>query len=197
MKRFFSGILAALVLAVIGILFVAYSGRVDVSATGSHLPGMDWFLSTTRDSSVEHRAESIRVPPDLDELSRRQRGFEHYHEMCEGCHGAPGVPRSEVAEGLDPRPPELQRGVDGPREVFWVVKHGIRMTGMPAFGPSHDDQKLWDIVAFVEQLPGMSADIYAQEVHDAGLAAAKGAAGDDGDEGHAAVHPGDDTHAGG
>jgi mono/diheme cytochrome c family protein len=196
-KRFLYGVLTTIAVAVIGLLFVAFSGVADVSAGGSHLPGMDWFLSTTSDSSVERHAEGIRVPPDLDQLSRQQAGLAHYHEMCVGCHGAPGVPPSEIGEGLDPRPPHLQDGVDDPARVFWVVKHGIRMTGMPAFGPSHDDQTLWDIVAFVERLPSMSADIYAQELRAAGIEPAEGAEGGDGDEGAQATPAAGDAHGSG
>jgi mono/diheme cytochrome c family protein len=83
--------------------------------------------------------------------------------MCEHCHGGPGVERDEWASGMRPRPPHLteEAGEWEPKEVFWLVKHGARMTGMPAFGPTHDDQTLWSIVALVKDLPAMTPERYA------------------------------------
>ena len=81
--------------------------------------------------------------------------------MCSGCHLAPGMKRTEISQGLYPRAPELRRGSHlTPAEEFWVVKHGIKMTGMAAWGVTHDDDLLWDIVAFLRKLPELSADQY-------------------------------------
>jgi mono/diheme cytochrome c family protein len=62
-------------------------------------------------------------------------GAAEYDDMCSGCHLAPGQEKTEISKGLYPSPPELSRGNDlNPAEQFWVLKHGIKMTGMPAWG---------------------------------------------------------------
>ena len=82
--------------------------------------------------------------------------------MCEHCHGAPGINRREWAEGILPQPPHLVEAAAEwtPAEVFWLVKHGVKMTAMPAFGPTHNDEALWNITAFVKQLPAMTKPQY-------------------------------------
>jgi len=144
----------ALVIAVV----TAYSGCVDVSAT-SHSSGLTrWFLTTTRDHSISAGAKGVVVPP-LDDPATLAMGADHYQEMCVTCHGAPGIEPSEVGQGLEPPAPKLP--TDRPAaETYWVVKNGIRMTGMPAFGKTHDDHKIWAIVAFVERLRGMTPGEY-------------------------------------
>jgi len=84
-----------------------------------------------------------------------------YSEMCSGCHLAPGMERTEISGGLYPRAPELRRGTDlTPAEQFWIIKHGVKQTGMPAWGVTHDDELLWDVVAFVRKLPELTAEQY-------------------------------------
>ena len=87
------------------------------------------------------------------------RGMSHYRENCLPCHGAPGVDAAEFHEGMNPSPPGIdaevvQHGSDA--ELFWVIKNGIRMTGMPAFGVNHKDDELRDIVAFVRHVPQLT-----------------------------------------
>ncbi len=160
-------LLGATVLVALAVVAGAYSGRVNVSAGEPPSALTHWFLTTTRDHSIEARAKRL-VVPDLTAPTRIAIGADHYHEMCEGCHGAPGVGRDEAGQGLDPPPPVLYLDTfdnEDARETFWTVKHGIRMTGMPAFGPTHDDQKIWDIVAFVRAMHGMSPEDYSKATH--------------------------------
>jgi mono/diheme cytochrome c family protein len=79
-------------------------------------------------------------------------GFEHYDQMCTVCHAGPGIEQSEISKGLNPQAPSLSDAVKEwtPRELFWIVKHGVKMTGMPSFGATHTDQEVWSIVAFIE-----------------------------------------------
>jgi mono/diheme cytochrome c family protein len=85
-------------------------------------------------------------------------------DMCGGCHGGPSVERSEIGKGLNPQAPDLADAVPAwsPRQLFWIVKNGLKMTGMPSFGKTHDDNQVWSIVAFIEQLPGMSYEQYQE-----------------------------------
>jgi mono/diheme cytochrome c family protein len=157
------GILALVVIAIIAGVVVMFSGVINVAATNPHSPLVAMILSTTSDNSVRYHAKGISAPP-LDDPKMIMDGFRHYREMCVGCHLAPGIESSEIRKGLMPRPPKLQKEVDEwkPAELFWFVKNGVKMTGMPAWGPTHSDQKIWAIVAFLEKLPHMTADQYKE-----------------------------------
>ena len=154
---------AGLVATVVAALAIAYSGVVNVGATHEPPRPLTWFLTTTREHSVAAHASSITVP-SLDAAEMRKVGAAHFQEMCVDCHGAPGVSPGEAAQGLEPPAPKLYEGPqvkdDDAREMFWIVKNGIQMTGMPSFGKTHDDQKIWAIVAFVKQMRGMSPEQY-------------------------------------
>ncbi|WP_346796789.1 cytochrome c [Halomonas sp. Bachu 37] len=154
--------LAAVVLIafVVGI-WVAYSGAYNVAATEDHQPVVRWALETTMKNSISDRAEDIEVP--LLDDAMVAPGATRYKSMCQHCHGGPGEEKSEWAQGMLPQPPHLPDVVSEwePNEVFWLVEHGVRMSGMPAFGPTHSDDELWEIVAFVMRLPGMTADEFA------------------------------------
>lgn len=163
MKGFFWGIAITIIVILGGGFAVIATGLPDVSATGKEPGWQEWILKTTRDHSIERRAEGVTVPDDLDRDERLAVGAAHYQEMCIGCHGAPGHEPGEAAAGLNPQPPELVEAMaeeQSDSELFWVVKHGIRMTGMPGFGPTHDDEKIWDLVAFIEKLPDLDAKSY-------------------------------------
>ena len=157
------GLLGLAGLAIIAGIVVMYSGVIDVGATNKHNPITEFVLSTTMDNSVKHHAKGIKTP-SLDDPKMVMGGFRHYREMCVECHLAPGIESSEISKGLLPNPPKLQEAVDEwtPAELFWVVKNGVKMTGMPAWGPTHNDQKLWEIVAFLEKLPHMTAEQYKE-----------------------------------
>jgi mono/diheme cytochrome c family protein len=100
--------------------------------------------------------------PDLADRDLIARGAEHYSEMCTGCHLAPGVTTSELRQGLYPVPPNFSAGISRrPAEAFWVIKHGIKMSAMPAWGSTHDDEAIWAIVAFLQQLPTLDANEYS------------------------------------
>jgi mono/diheme cytochrome c family protein len=156
-------ILALVVAAVVTGLGILYSGIIDVGASHPHAAITRWLLHTGMTESVRHHAEDIKVLP-LYDPKMIMEGFRHYREMCVGCHLAPGVKNSEIRQGLMPRPPRLQLAAERwkPAELFWIVKHGVRMTAMPAWGNTHSDAKIWALVAFLEKLPGMTAAQYQQ-----------------------------------
>lgn len=136
-----------------------YTGAYDVAATRPHPPVAAWALHRAMTQSVQRHARGVA----LSQLAgRTERGFLAYRDMCAGCHGAPGVEPLAVGQGLRPRPADLSKTAErwSPAELFWIVKHGIRMTGMPAWGATHSDEELWDVVAFVRRLPGMSPAEY-------------------------------------
>jgi mono/diheme cytochrome c family protein len=146
-------------------LIVMYSGMINVSAMDEPSSFIRWVLSSTMESSVEARSEGIKIP-DLENEAMIHEGAEHYTEMCRGCHGAPGMEDTEMAKGLEPKAPHLYEMEDSdefePAEAFWIIKNGIMMTSMPAWGVTHSDEKIWDIVAFLKKLPEMSPEQYSR-----------------------------------
>ena len=140
---------------------LVHMGSFDVAADTPHSQPVYWMMTTVRQNSIAVRAADVEVPADLDDPKRIASGAAQYEEMCSLCHLAPGMMRTEISRGLYPRAPELRRGSGlSPAEEFWVVKHGLKMTGMPAWGVTHDDTLLWDIVAFLRKLPGLDAEQY-------------------------------------
>jgi len=152
---------AVLLLAAVGVVGFAYSGIFDVAATATDSPMMRWLLETTRENSVRKGAERV-LPAETLADDRPGRGAKAFDEMCAGCHGAPGRKPFLGAGYMNPPPPDLAKVAPerSPQELFWVIKHGLRMTGMPAWGPTHDDEQLWDLVAMIKRLPGLAPDDY-------------------------------------
>src|SRR5512143_284675 len=150
----------ALLVATVGIALL-HMGSFDVAADTPHSQPVFWRMNTVRESSIAVRAAGIDVPRDLTDAKRIASGAAQYDAMCSLCHLAPGMRRTEISWGLYPRAPELRRGSNlTPAEEFWVVKHGLKMTGMPAWGVTHDDKLLWDVVAFLRKLPELTPDQY-------------------------------------
>ena len=155
---------AVLVMALAGVLFVA-SGIYDIAAATPHWPVTRWVMEQTRNRSIAMHAAGIKVPPGLDDPQKVAMGTEHFAAHCASCHGGPGVLRGEAAEGLYPQPPDLAHAPAHytPAELFWIVRNGIKMTGMPAWS-DHSDEELWATVAFIEKLPGMTEADYGKLV---------------------------------
>ena len=152
---------------------LVYFGAYDVAADIPHTKPVFWVLNKVRERSVAVRARSIPVPPDLGSSERVAAGAGLYAEMCASCHLAPGMEKTEISQGLYPAAPELSRGSQlSPAQQFWVIKHGLKMTGMAAWGKTHDDTLIWNMVAFLQKLPNLSPEQYkalvksAPEDHD-------------------------------
>jgi mono/diheme cytochrome c family protein len=152
--------LIALVTALLALGAVSYlvvsTGRFDIAATTP--PGViEKLAPRVRDRSIHARAEAFKASTDPEVVAH---GLEHYRDNCLPCHGAPGIEAAEFHEGMNPAPPEMdstdvQKYTDG--ELYWIVKNGIRFTGMPSFGKNHRDDEIGDIVAFVRHVPQLSA----------------------------------------
>lgn len=160
MKILLSVVFTLLALLVVFLIYI-YSGWNNVSAINDENGIMKWVLNTTKENSIESRIEDISVP-DLNDSNMLKEGFEHYNEMCVSCHGAPGSKQTELSKGLNPPAPYLVKFANkiDPRELFWVTKNGIKMTGMPAWGKTHSDEKIWAIVSFIKKLPDITAEEY-------------------------------------
>lgn len=178
MKKIVFG-LAIAILAIVGFVF---SGFYDVRASSEHSTLVSWLLSTTSRSSIERGARGLEIP-DLSDPDLLRAGINDYEAMCVDCHGGPGRSPSPMGRGLNPLAPDLALSDLSPAELFWVTKHGIKMTGMPAWGATHQDAQLWPVVAFLRTLPDLGPSDY-----EARLAAAAGV-------GHHASEPTPGDHA--
>mgnify|MGYP000154693903 FL=1 len=163
-----------LLLAVLGIgaaATVMFSGVVNVAADEPHSDLVYWLLEETRENAIKKAAQAIEVP-DLSEPELLLTGGVDYEFMCSGCHLKPGQSESDMSIGLYPAPPNLTISnneheghdhgddVQAARKNFWVIKHGIKASGMPAWGKTHDDQRIWAMVAFIKQLPTLTPEQY-------------------------------------
>ena len=153
-----------LALAAAGFLFV-YSGAYSVAATDGHSKPVEWAVRTAAERSIRAHAKGVTVPQgiDLRDPTLAQKAFGHYSAACVTCHAAPGRgPDPWVV--LYPPAPDLTKAEVvsrwSDRELFWIIKHGIKDTGMLALGPTHKDDDVWAVSAFVRQLPAMTAEQY-------------------------------------
>jgi len=167
-------------LAVIGVLAIVvavgaaiffFGGFYRVAATEAEPAPVAWAMIKVRMASVDRHATD-RPPAAFDDAAVRAGARAFSARGCATCHGAPGVEWAKFSEGLRPDPPDLKEIVNDrePRHLFWVVKNGIKMTGMPSFGATGvADPEIWQIVAFLKKLPSVSeADFKAWQEAPAG-----------------------------
>jgi mono/diheme cytochrome c family protein len=149
-------------LAVSGAAVFIGSGVYDIGADDHHTKFVLAVIEKLRDRSIEARTRRVEVHT-VSDPARIAAGAQHYAALCVSCHLAPGVTKSDLRPGLYPHPPNLaQEEMPGERRVFWIIKHGIKMSAMPAWGKTLDDAAIWDLVAFVRKLPQMTPETYAQ-----------------------------------
>jgi len=175
-------VLATLVGSAVLLVIYVFSGAYDVGADRPHTAAVHALLNVLRERSILRRADAIGVPA-LDDPARVREGAEHYSAMCVDCHLAPGITVSEIRAGLLPAPPNLSQQAIDPRVAFWAIKHGIKASAMPAWGKTHDDEEIWNIVSFVHRLPNMTAEQYRAMIASLGADEHEGDH-DDHDHGH-------------
>lgn len=149
---------------VLSIGIFAWSGIYNPGADSPHWKITYSLLQAARERSIEHYASSVSISPALNDPQLILKGAGQYSAMCTSCHLAPGMKDSELRPGLYPQPPNLSKVSVDPREAFWVIKHGLKMSAMPAWGASHDDTTIWSMVAFLQKLPGMTPEQYKEIV---------------------------------
>lgn len=180
MKTLVTVVATLLVLVVLSLAY-AWSGAYNVGADVPHSRPVYAVLETLRERSIAARSSDL-APPDLANEELISSGAGNYDAMCVSCHLAPGIKQTEMSKGLYPRPPNLSQVViDDPGEAFWAIKHGIKASGMPAWGKSMADEYIWGLVAFVRRLPDLDADAY-----EAAVAASGGHSHGGGETDHAA-----------
>jgi len=142
-------------------VLVAWSGVVNIAASRGHWAVVDWFLVFGMRNSVELRAMAI-APPPLDSPDLVRLGAAHFHSGCAVCHGAPGIALNPIGQKMLPAPPDLTTAARlwKDRELFWIVQHGIKYTGMPGWAALERADEIWAVVAFLRQLPRLDPDAY-------------------------------------
>ncbi|HEY9513792.1 MAG TPA: cytochrome c, partial [Rhodanobacter sp.] len=154
-----STVVVSAVVAVAGLYAFAYSGIYDIGADSHHTKPVATLIGALRERSIERRAQGL-VAPNLEDPALILKGAGQYAAMCTGCHLAPGMAENEMRPGLYPRPPNLSRFAPDAREAFWAIKHGIKMSAMPAWGATHDDPTIWSMVAFLQKMHAMTPAQY-------------------------------------
>ena len=162
MRRWRPVAIAAASLAAVGSLAVV-SGIVPIAASSGHWAITASFLHFAMRRSVATHSLGREVP-SLDAPWLAQKGAAHYEAACRSCHGSPDHPRPVMAQHMTPRPPDLATAVPEweSAELFYIVKHGVKLTGMPAWPAPQRDDEVWAMVAFLRRLPGLDADGYRQ-----------------------------------
>lgn len=152
-------------LAAVGLL-IAVLGLVPIKASSGHWPITAWLLHFAMRQSVTTHTLGLQIPA-LDETSLVLKGAGHYETGCRLCHGSPDQRNLGVTQGMTPHPPYLPRRISawGAEEIFYIVKHGVKFTGMPAWPTQQRDDEVWAMVAFLLRLPQLDAEAYRRLVH--------------------------------
>lgn len=170
-----------------GYIFIQ-SGIFNVAATSKDCTLISWLLHTTMKKSVERHAQNIEVP-DINKNEMILAGLSDYVEMCAQCHGEPDKPSGILRQGLNPAPPDLEHLTEAgtAAEMFWIINNGIRMTGMPAFGKTHQANEIWPVVAFLQSARDLTSTDYnrmKEKAQDYGHHRSESDAHKDGNSGH-------------
>lgn len=154
-----------LLVLVTGVLLVAFSGIYNVAASLGHPQWLDWFLRLGMSRSVAFHSRDVEMGQAFSS-GMEALGASHYHRGCEVCHGAPGTPIMPVYTQMLPPPPHLGDRIEEwqNRELFWIVRHGLQYTGMPAWSGLGRDDEIWPVVAFLRRLPDVDHQAYASMV---------------------------------
>lgn len=158
------GLLAGLI-ALAGIAFL-FVGFFNVAASTGHWKVTGWLLHTVMRQSVQFHAAGIEPPP-LDDRGMVTAGAGHFESGCAPCHGSPAASRNPVVLEMTPHPPDLAKTVPTweANHLFWIVKHGVKFTGMPAWPALEREDEVWAVVAFLRRLPEMEAAEYERLAH--------------------------------
>ncbi len=155
--------------ALFGLGVFIWTGLYNIGADAAHTRPVYSMLQLMRDRSIIARSRELHPPPNLNDPALIRQGAGNYDSMCTSCHLGPGMEGTELSKGLYPAPPNLSaEEIDNPAHQFWVIKHGIKASGMPAWGNSMKDEYIWGMVAFLQQLPKLSPEQYLAMVASSG-----------------------------
>lgn len=155
--------------AIVGFGVFVWSGLYNISAKSDHWRPTDWIIAQLRDRSIATRADAIDVP-NLKEPGLAQLGAEHFRNGCATCHGEPGLEKNPVYANMLPEPPDLShvRNSYDVSELFWIIYHGLKYTGMPAWPGRGRDDEVWPLVALLQHLDENGAESYRELITSSG-----------------------------
>ena len=164
MKSYVIGAVIGIVLSIIGGVLFMVLGIMNMTATGN-LNILDWLGHQAFESAVWWRSPD-QSNPFAGNAEEMRTGFDHYRKSCALCHGGPGLIREPFTYGMMPVPPSLtdpdaQENTDG--ELFYIIRNGVRMTGMPGFSVMYHDDDIWKISAALRDLKGLDEKLKASE----------------------------------
>ena len=157
------GALALVVVAPLGVFLFVRSGFFNVGASSPHTKLTEWITHETMIHSIRRHAARIEAPRRFSS-EQIVAGFCTYETHCVACHGASAIAREQWVGGLEPSPPYLVDATSKwkPRELFWIAKNGIKMTGMPSWRDSMSDAQIWEVVGFLEAMRRLPPQTYAR-----------------------------------
>jgi len=162
--RYIKITIALILVFTLGVGIFIGSGLYNIGADSPHWKITYVVIQAMRERSLDYHSSGITVPSNLNDSQLILKGAGQYAAMCTNCHLVPGKKNSELRSGLYPLPPKLSEVRVNPREAFWVIKHGLKLSAMPAWGMSHDDATIWSMVAFLQKLPDMTPEQYKEIV---------------------------------
>ncbi|MBW3541694.1 MAG: c-type cytochrome [Planctomycetes bacterium] len=173
LRRIALVVAAVLAVQAVGGFLVVVTGVAPIKASSGHWPITAWFLNFSMSRSVSTHSIGIKAPP-LDEPHLVVKGAAHYATGCFPCHGSPQLRHPRIARGMTPHPPYLPPAIPQwePEELFYIVKHGVKFTGMPAWPALERDDEVWAMTAFLQKLPELDAEEYRRLVDGDGASAA-------------------------
>lgn len=159
MRNFIWGMVASLVLIPIGMLMYFVLGFSDVGSDGASSRLESRIMKSAVRSSVRRSASGLSTPESANDETLVEGG-KLYVAGCAGCHGELGKPLHEDRSHFPPAPQLAYTGTEySEPELYWIVKHGIRMTGMSAYGPFYSEQKLWALAAFLHRIKNLPPEV--------------------------------------
>ncbi|HXW54990.1 MAG TPA: c-type cytochrome [Candidatus Cybelea sp.] len=156
MRGFLIGVIFAALVLIASLLWYTRTGRVDFTADQTPSSFERWFAGGVSDASVERHAPNLKnpVPPTAENIVA---GAQLYLNHCAGCHGTSQNPESQFARSFNPPVPcFFKDSPDMPEnQNFYIIEHGIRWTGMPAWGKTLNQNQIWQIVTFLSSIPNL------------------------------------------
>jgi thiosulfate dehydrogenase len=163
LKGLLVGIVLGVLLVIVGAYFYFATGRAPVATKAPDMPLEHKFAHMALDAYLDKLPHPN--PPVPQDEATFIAGAKVYMDHCAVCHGLPGEPKSAIADGMYPSPPQLFKGVgvtdDEPWETYWKVNGGIRMTGMPGFAERLSETQMWEVSVLVKNADKISPAVKA------------------------------------
>ena len=161
MKKISIGFLVGLILPFVAGYVFLISGGMPVATKGPPLP-MERFVARTAIHAAMNGQTDVKSPVTYDEANLLA-GAKVYVQNCAVCHGLPEGKETNIAKGLFPEPPQLfgEDNVtdDSVGKIYWKVKNGIRLTGMPGFVDNLSDTDLWQVSGLLQMADKLPATV--------------------------------------